>query len=107
MEYTQLIEMLTKIDKKLDKILSRQTKIAKVLHLLPVTADEERNIQILQRKNLAEAAKVNSELNAMENKPDTNPEKILNMGIVLESEQEIYGDLLGDDFNFSSRAEGR
>ena len=88
-------ELLTKIDKKLDKILNLQTKIAKALHLLPVTEKEERAIQIQQRKNLEQAAKVNDDLNAMENKEDDTPVDLDN---IFQDSMSIYGDILGDDF---------
>lgn len=88
-------EILAKIDKKLDKILNMQTKIAKALHLLPVTEKEERAIQIQQRKNLEQAAKVNDDLNAMENKEDDMPVDLDNL---FQDSIAIYGDILGDDF---------
>lgn len=88
-------ELLTKIDKKLDKILNMQTKIAKALHLIPVTEKEERAIQIQQRKNLEQAAKVNDDLNAMENKDIDSPPTL---DTLFTSKEEIYNDILGDDF---------
>ena len=51
-------KQLTELDKKLTKILNLQTKIAKALHLVPVTAKEEKNLQILQSKNAQLAAQV-------------------------------------------------
>ena len=88
-------ELLTKIDKKLDKILNLQTKIAKALHLLPVTEKEERAIQIQQRKNLEQAAKVNQDLNDMENIEDNSPPTLSEL---FTTKQEIFDDILGDDF---------
>lgn len=88
-------DLLTKIDKKLDKILNMQTKIAKALHLIPVTEKEERDIQIQQRKNLSQAAKVNDDLNAMENKDIDSPPTL---DTLFTSKEEIYNDILGDDF---------
>lgn len=88
-------DLLTKIDKKLDKILNMQTKIAKALHLIPVTEKEERAIQIQQRKNLEQAAKVNDDLNAMENKNIDSPPTL---DTLFTSKEEIYNDILGDDF---------
>ena len=88
-------DLLTKIDKKLDKILNMQTKIAKALHLIPVTEKEERDIQIQQRKNLSQAAKVNDDLNAMENKNIDSPPTL---DTLFTSKEEIYNDILGDDF---------
>ena len=88
-------ELLTKIDKKLDKILNMQTKIAKALHLIPVTEKEERAIQIQQRKNLEQAAKVNDDLNAMENKDIDSPPTL---DTLYNSKYDIFEDVLGDDF---------
>lgn len=72
-----------------------QTKIAKALHLIPVTEKEERDIQIQQRKNLSQAAKVNDDLNAMENKDIDSPPTL---DTLFTSKEEIYNDILGDDF---------
>lgn len=72
-----------------------QTKIAKALHLIPVTEKEERDIQIQQRKNLSQAAKVNDDLNAMENKDVDSPPTL---DTLFTSKEEIYNDILGDDF---------
>ena len=87
-------ELLTKIDKKLDKILNMQTKIAKALHLIPVTEKEERALQIQQRKNLELSAKVNSDLNDMQGKEDNTPPTLDNM---FTSREDVYNDVLGDD----------
>lgn len=91
----EIYDLLTKIDKKLDKILNLSTKTGKALHLIPVSEEEEKNIQITQRKNLQLASKVNEDLNAMENKPDDTPSTIFDM---YKSKEDIYGDVLGDDF---------
>lgn len=91
-------DLLLQIDKKLDKVLSRQIKIMKVLHLVPVTSNEEKAIQILQRKNMAEAVKVNNELNVLENKPSEG-DPSLGIDVILnESQSEVYEDIIGTDF---------
>ena len=90
----EILQYLSKIDKKQDKILNLLTKVAKTLHLLPVTEKEERDIQLLQRKNLAQAAKVNDDLNKMENKPSESQQNLK----LYTTPQEVYGDVLGDDF---------
>lgn len=90
----EILQYLSKIDKKQDKILNLLTKVAKTLHLLPVTEKEERDIQLLQRKNLAQAAKVNDDLNKMENKPSESQQNLE----LYTTPQEVYGDVLGDDF---------
>lgn len=93
-ENDEILQYLSKIDRKQDRILNLLTKIAKTLHLLPVTEKEERDIQLTQRKNLTQAAKVNDDLNKMENKPSESQQ-----GLELyTTPQEVYGDVLGDDF---------
>lgn len=94
MDNIELTESLDKLHKKLDKLLNITTKVAKTLHLIPVTEKEERAIQILQRKNLEIAAKVNDELNAMENKLDVETYSMFDdfdTGTIFE-------DVLADDF---------
>lgn len=93
-ENDEILQYLSKIDKKQDRILNLLTKIAKTLHLLPVTEKEERDIQLTQRKNLAQAAKVNDDLNKMENKPSESQQSLE----LYTTPQEVYGDILGDDF---------
>ena len=91
-------ELLTQIDKKLDKILALNTKIAKTLHLIPVTEKEERAIQIAQRKHAAMVEKVNADLDAMENKEDTSfsPPTLESMQDYADQIQ--FSDILGSDF---------
>lgn len=89
----EILAKLDKIDKTVSKILSINTKIAKTLHLIPVTEKEERDIQILQRKNLEIAAKVNDELNSMENKVEDTSESLFN-----SIQGNVFNDVLGDDF---------
>lgn len=93
-ENDEILQYLSKIDKKQDRILNLLTKIAKTLHLLPVTEKEERDIQLTQRKNLTQAAKVNDDLNKMENKPSESQQSLE----LYTTPQEVYGDILGDDF---------
>ena len=90
----EILQYLSKIDKKQDKILNLLTKVAKTLHLLPVTEKEERDIQLLQRTSWAQAAKVNDDLNKMENKPSESQQNLE----LYTTPQEVYGDVLGDDF---------
>ena len=88
----ELSNKLDTLTKQVSKLLNINTKIAKTLHLIPVTEKEERALQILQRKNLQLAAKVNDELNDMENKlNDEYAEEF-------KFEGSIFGDVLGDDF---------
>lgn len=91
---TEFVEKIDALAKKVDKMVSLNTKIAKSLHLLPVTEKEEREIQLLQRKNLQLAAKVSEDLAAMS--PPTEVMSQLSIG-TLEI-QSIFSDTLGDDF---------
>ena len=84
------ISVLTKTCKDMFKVIKT---IGKTLHILPVTEKEEKEIQIIQRKNLNQAAKVNDDLNKMENKtPQDN-----SLGNLFSSIDEIYGDVLAED----------
>ena len=72
------------LEKKLDLTL-------KALNLVKVTPEEAKKIQLQQRENMAVQAKVNAELDDMENKGKDEPELVFN------TPQDIYGDVLGDD----------
>ena len=54
MENEEILQILSKLDKKLDKILALNTKIAKALHLLPVTEKEERDSMYMSLSKLRE-----------------------------------------------------
>ena len=85
----------------MDKILNLTTKIAKTLHLIPVTEKEEREIQLLQRKNLGIAAKVTNELDAMENKEteeDMSLHSYVSNILNSASDADVLGDIIGDDY---------
>lgn len=87
-------ELLTELVKKVDKLLTVNTKIAKCLHLLPVTEREEREIQLLQRKNLALAAKVNDDLNQMDvPKVDYGQLTLDSLDV-----QGVFSDVLGSEY---------
>lgn len=94
-ENKELMEILAKLDKKVDKMSTLVTKIAKTLHLIPVTEKEERDIQLTQRKNLQIAAKVNDDLNAMS--PD-KPEDNTSIFSIYDQAQNLFGDVIADDF---------
>lgn len=91
---TQNVEVLTQLTKKIDKLVTLNTKIAKSLHLIPVTEKEEREIQLLQRSNLKLAAKVNEDLAALEPPAETFSQ--LTMG-TLEIAG-VFSDVLGSDY---------
>lgn len=99
-EHAALLEiqsMISLLNKKMDKLTNIVTKIGKTLHLIPVTEKEERDIQLLQRKNLELAAKVSQELEAMSPKPESNAPEMLTIFDKFE-QSELFGDVLGDDF---------
>lgn len=93
-EIDKLNDKIDKLTKSVAKLLTINTKIAKTLHLLPVTEKEERDMQILQRKNLAMAAKVNDELNAMENKEELDEYADV---FSIDSDN-VFNDVIADDF---------
>lgn len=95
----ELQTLLEKLDKKLDKVLTMQTKIAKALHLLPVTEKEERALQIQQRTNLNQAAKITAELDAMENKTDESVKNNIDISLYQDNtpDEEVYAGIIGDD----------
>lgn len=87
-------ELLAELVKKVDKLLTVNTKIAKCLHLLPVTEREEREIQLLQRKNLALAAKVNQDLNDLE----APKEDLAQLSFGALAVDNVFTDVLGEEF---------
>lgn len=93
----EILDLLTKLNKKVDRLTNIVTKMGKALHLIPVTEKEEREIQLLQRGNLTLAAKVSEELDAMSpKKPSDTPEMLTIFDNFEQSE--LFGDVLGDDF---------
>lgn len=92
----KILDILTKLNKKVDKLTNVVTRMGKTLHLVPVTEKEEREIQIQQRTNLQIAAKVNEELDAMSPKEPSGPEMMTIFDNYEHSE--LFGDVLGDDF---------
>lgn len=91
-------EVVAKLDKKLDKLTTLVTKIAKTLHLIPVTEKEEREIQLLQRKNLGLAAKISEELDAMSPKDTASEDSSIFSIYANVNDEALYDDVLGDDF---------
>lgn len=90
----EINDKIDKLTKSVAKLLTINTKIAKTLHLLPVTEKEERDMQILQRKNLAMAAKINDELNAMQGEDDLD--EVAEAFSI--SSDNVFNDVLADDF---------
>lgn len=92
----QINSRLSKIERKIDRNTNLLTKIAKVLHLIPVTEKEEREFQITQRTNLQIAAKVNDDLDQMS---DSQPEERFSpFSQYNVTDQDIFGDVLADDY---------
>ena len=90
-------EYLTKIDKKLDKILNMQTKIAKALHLVPVSRKEERALQIAQATNAKVALEVADELAAMSAVENTGLHNALSLDDLYTVDADIYSGVVGND----------
>lgn len=96
----ELEQRLSKIEKKQDRILLLLTKTLKVLHILPVTKEEEEKIQLAQRKNMSLVDEVNHELNVRENKPDEgDTQNHLNLVEMFDSiADDVYEDVIGEDY---------
>ena len=94
-EIQELIDLIGKLDKKIDKLSNTVNKIAKTLHLIPVTEKEEREIQLLKRKNLQIAAKVNDDLNEMSPKKPDDTGSIFS---IYDQAHNVFGDVIADDF---------
>ena len=88
-----ICKKLNAIEKKLDKLLNINTRVAKALHLLPVTEKEEREIQIQQRTNLKLAADISYALDEMQNK-----NQVSDNGSLTEFVKDVYIDVIGEDF---------
>lgn len=98
MDNQEFEQKLSTLEKKVDKLLKINIRIAKALHLLPVSEKEEKEIQLAQRNALATAAKVNDELNIMENKSDDDTNLL---GISLKDivpDDAIYSDIIASDY---------
>lgn len=98
MENEEILQYLSKIDKKQDKILKLVTMIAKTLHIVPVSEKEEREIQVLQRKNAAVMQKIQEELAELEDHSEKINNSLSIMDLFDASEADVYGDVIGDDF---------
>lgn len=98
MENEEILQFLSKIDKKLDKVLKINTTIAKALHLIPVSEKEEREIQLMQRKNASIMQKIEEEIAALEEKPTKNDAQLSINDLFDASQAEIYEDVIGKDF---------
>ena len=85
-ENQEILELLQKLNKKVDRLTNTVTKIAKVLHLMPVTEKEERELQLLQR-----------DLDEMSPKDETLDNSTL-QGIYSSDTASVFGDVVADDF---------
>ena len=90
------LNKLSSLDKKIDRLTNLVTKIAKTLHLVPVTEKEEREIQLLQRGNLQQAAKVSADLDAMSPKNEAEGDE--SIATLFAKVDDIFGDVIADDF---------
>lgn len=96
MENEEIVDLLKTLNKKVDKLTNIVTKMGKALHLITVTEKEERAIQLLQRANLAQAAKVSEELAAMAPEKESNVPEMISVFDSFE-QTELFGDVLGED----------
>lgn len=98
MEEDKILQNLSKLDRKLDKILKLTTTIAKTLHIVPVTEKEEREIQLLQRKNANVMKTIQEEIANLEE----NSEKLSNFLSITDlfgaSDEEVYEDVIGSEY---------
>lgn len=93
----ELKTLLIDLNKKADKILNLNTKIAKTLHLVPVTEKEEKAIQIMREKNARQAYAVTEERSDMKNEQQQDSFAHLIESFTQLTNQELYADVLADD----------
>lgn len=93
----EVLKLFEKLEKKVDKLLNLNTKIAKTLHLVPVTEKEERAIQIMRERNAQQAYKVDEERRDFKNEEDTDLPAPSLETFQQMSIQDIYSDVLTDD----------
>lgn len=93
----EILDYLDKTNKKIDRLTTMVTKIAKTLHLIPVTEKEEKALQITQRTNLALAAKVSEELDEMSPKPEGIGDQSI-YSLFSNGLDDIFGDVIADDY---------
>lgn len=89
-------EMFELLNKKLDRIMNLVTKVAKTLHLVPVTEKEERAIQIMRERNAQQAFKVLEERSDFKN--EVEEFAVPNMDVFKNlTLSDIFSDVLADD----------
>lgn len=93
----EVLKLFEKLEKKVDKLLNLNTKIAKTLHLVPVTEKEERAIQIMRERNAQQAYKVDEERRDFKNEEDTDLPAPSLETFQQMSIQDVYSDVLTDD----------
>ena len=93
----ELKKLLTDLNRKVDKILNLNTKIAKTLHLIPVTEKEEKAIQIMRERNTQQAYAVTEERSEMKNEQRPDSFAQLLESFTNLTNQELYSDVLADD----------
>ena len=98
MENEEILQQLSNLNKKTDKILRLVTTIAKTLHIVPVSEKEERDIQLLQRKNAAVMQKIQEELAKLEEVPEQVSNSLSLIDLFDANTEAIYEDIIGDDF---------
>ena len=92
----EVLNELAKLNKKIDKLTNIVTKVGKALHIIPLSAKEEMDLQLLQRKNMKIAAEVSMQLEEMSPKDDLDLPKMLTVFDEYEP-TELFKDVLGSD----------
>lgn len=98
MENEEILQLLSKIDKKQDKILKLVTTIAKTLHIVPVSEKEEREIQLLQRKNAYTMQKIQEEIANLEDTSEQAQNFLSISDLFTATKADVYEDVIGTDF---------
>lgn len=99
-----LTTAIVNLNKKIDKVLNQQTRIAKTLHLIPVTEKEERDIYATRLKNSEARNTLLSELNSKDEKAPSFV--VPSLSEIFKPQEGLMGydyfsDVLADDLNIS------
>lgn len=87
-----------RLEKKIDRLTTLLTKIAKTLHLVPVTAKEEKEIQITQRRNQEQVYEVDKELTEMSPDKDQSDKQLFSLIFGQDvTNDTLFGNILADD----------
>lgn len=90
-------EQFDKICKKLDKQLQLLTKIAKALHIVPVTENDEREFRKTRVENAQVADKIYSESQSLRGVNNEEGSLATTMQGLLDGSEDVFKDVIGDD----------